>query len=116
MRDDRDRGAITVELALTLPAVVALMAILLAAGSAAVNQIALTAAARAGARAAALGLADAEVEAAAEAVGGTLTISVSRGDGLVTVKCGRQVAIPPFGSRAVRAEAAAMCEPARGCG
>lgn len=47
----RDRGQATVELAVALPAVVALLVLLLAAGSAVVTQVRVADAARAGARA-----------------------------------------------------------------
>ncbi|MDR2374550.1 MAG: hypothetical protein LBD77_10775 [Bifidobacteriaceae bacterium] len=113
----RDQGTVTVELALALPAVIGLMAVCLAVGSAAVAQVGVLGAARAAARAAALGLSDAEVEAAAVAVaGGGVTVSVSRGGGLVQVTCGRRVALAPFGSGVASAAATAVCEPARGCG
>ncbi|MDR2564786.1 MAG: hypothetical protein LBC97_01760 [Bifidobacteriaceae bacterium] len=112
-----DRGSITAELALTLPAVVGLMAIVLVIGSAAVSQLAVAGGARAGARAAALGQNDTEIQAAAQAVaGGGVTVQVSRGDGLVRVTCARAVPVPPFGHRLAHAEAVAACEPARGCG
>ncbi|MDR1442145.1 MAG: pilus assembly protein [Bifidobacteriaceae bacterium] len=112
-----DRGAITVELALALPAVMVLLAVLLTAGAATVSKVSLAGAARAGARAAALGEDDSAVRAAAEAVGGSpLVVGVVRGGGLVRVTCGRQLAVPPFGSRLANVEAVAMCEPARGCG
>ncbi|MDR0626103.1 MAG: hypothetical protein LBG11_02390 [Bifidobacteriaceae bacterium] len=117
MTERRERGAITAELALALPAVVALMAVVLAVGSAAAGQIAMVSGARAGARAAALGLSDAEVSAAAEAVAGvSASVSVSRADGLVRVHCSRSVPVPPFGFRTAQATVVAVCEPARGCG
>ncbi|MDR0594818.1 MAG: hypothetical protein LBG60_16540 [Bifidobacteriaceae bacterium] len=100
-----------------MPAVIALMVLVLAVGSAAVGQLAAAGAARAGARAAALGQTDSQIEAAAEAVGGGgLTVTVSRSGGLVEVTCQRRLAVPPFGQRLTSAKAVAACEPARGCG
>jgi hypothetical protein len=108
---------VTVELALALPAVVALLGLLAGFGSAAVSQLQAHDAARAGARAAALGWTDAEVAAvAAQAAGGPVKVAVSRANGLVTVECAGTAAIPLLGAQAVTALAVAACEPSRGCG
>jgi hypothetical protein len=113
----RDAGSVTVELAMALPAVVSLLAVLLGVGSAAVGQLRLADGARAGARVAALGFADGEIGAAAAAAAGReVQVGVSRGGGLVTVRCEGQVWVPLLGGFAAGAEAVAACEPARGCG
>ena len=66
----RDRGAVTVELALALPAVVLVLAVMLATVGLGAAQLRGLDAARAGARVAALGLPDAEVAATAREVAG----------------------------------------------
>ncbi|MDR1393388.1 MAG: pilus assembly protein [Bifidobacteriaceae bacterium] len=112
-----DRGSVTVELAMALPAVLGLIALLVALSSAAVGQLQLADAARAGARAAALGQPDAEVTAAAEAAAGRpVTVSLERSGGLVWVRCQTAVWIPLAGTRQVSSQAAAICEPERACG
>jgi hypothetical protein len=117
VRGKGDRGAITAELALALPAVVALMAVVLAVASAALGQLTMVGAARAGARAAALGHDDVQIEAAAGVIGGDgISVTISRGGGLVRVTCARPLAVPPFGQRLASAQAVAACEPTRGCG
>lgn len=65
-----DRGAITAELALALPAVVLVVAVLLVTAAAAATQLRCADAARAGARVAALGQPDAEVAAVARRLAG----------------------------------------------
>ncbi|MDR2348918.1 MAG: pilus assembly protein [Bifidobacteriaceae bacterium] len=116
-RPDAEAGAVTVELALTLPAVVSLLALLAGFGSAAASNLQVHDAARAGARIAALGGSDAEVAAvASQAAGRAVTVSVSRADGLVSVECTALTAIPLLGSRELAARAVAACEPGRGCG
>jgi Flp pilus assembly protein TadG len=85
-RDRRDRGSVTAELAVGLPAVALLLVALLTVASAAVAQTRCTDAARAGARAAALGEADGTVLATARRVAGDgAAVAVSRSDGWVTV-------------------------------
>jgi Flp pilus assembly protein TadG len=117
MSQRRDEGTVTVELALALPSVILLIALLAGVGSAAVGQLSLADAARAGARVAALGHGDAEVAAvASRAARVPVDVRVSRADGLVTVQCQGTVWIPVAGTRGLSAEAVAACEPARGCG
>jgi hypothetical protein len=100
-----------------LPAVVALMAVLLMVGSAAVSQISLVGAARAGARAAALGESDAAIRAAAQATAPlAVNVRLERGGGLVRVTCTATTNLAILGHRVLEASAAAACEPARGCG
>ena len=66
----RDRGAVTVELALALPAVVLVLAVMLATVGLGAAQLRLVDAARAGARVAALARPDSEVVATARGVAG----------------------------------------------
>lgn len=66
----RDRGAVTVELALALPAVVLVLAVMLATVGLGAAQLRLVDSARAGARVAALALPDSEVVATAREVAG----------------------------------------------
>ena len=66
----RDRGSVTAELAVGLPAVVLLLVALLAVASTAIAQTRCTDAARAGARAAALGEPDGDVAATARRLAG----------------------------------------------
>jgi len=65
-----DRGSATVELAIALPAVVAVLGAVLAVGTAAAAHLSCADGARAGARQAALGSSDAEVVAVAQRVAG----------------------------------------------
>lgn len=110
-----ERGGVTVELALALPAVAALAALLLALGAAALSQMCCADAARAGAREAALGSDNAGISAAVRLLAGEdARVAIDRQDGLVTVVVERQVALP---GRTLTASAAATaaCEPDRGC-
>lgn len=66
--DARDRGAVTAELAITLPAVVLVLAVVLATFVAGGLQLRAAEASRVGARAAAWGSSDADVRAAARRV------------------------------------------------
>lgn len=82
----RDRGSVTAELAVGLPAVVVLLVALLTVASAAVEQTRCTDAARAGARSAALGEPDGNVVATARRLAGDgAAVAVSRSEGWVTV-------------------------------
>ncbi len=82
----RDRGSVTAELAVGLPAVVLVLVALLAISSAAITQTRCADGARAGARSAALGEDDASVLATARRVAGAgAEVSVSRSDGWVSV-------------------------------
>ena len=110
----RDRGSVTVELALALPAVTLLLAAVLALGSAATSQMRCADAARAGARAAALGEATAQVTAISGRIAGAgATVGVDRAGLWVTVTVGRPVAVGLFegGSLRARASAVARVEP-----
>jgi len=75
----RDRGAVTAELAIGLPAVVLVLAVLLITGAAAATQLRCADAARAGARVTALGQGDGQVvEVARRVAGGAVTVTVQR--------------------------------------
>ena len=69
-RDDRERGAVTAELALALPALMLVVAVLLVTAAAASAQMRCADGARAGARLAALGQGDTEVAAVARRLAG----------------------------------------------
>jgi hypothetical protein len=78
----RDRGSVTAELAVGLPAVVLVLVALLAVSSAAITQTRCADGARAGARSAALGEDDATVVSTARRVAGEdVDVQVSRSDG-----------------------------------
>ncbi|HEY0187403.1 MAG TPA: TadE family type IV pilus minor pilin [Cellulomonas sp.] len=108
-----DRGAVTAELAVLLPVVVALLAVILSLASAASAQMRCADAARAGARAAALGDDDSGVSAVAGRVAGPgAAVAVSRGDGWVVVEVERSLTL--LGLRlglTVHADATAREEP-----
>jgi Flp pilus assembly protein TadG len=116
----RERGTVTVEVAIALPALAVLLAALLGIGVAVTSHVRCAEAARAGARQAALGTSDSSVSDAVRRVGGSLAIaSVTRGDGIVTVTVVMPVQIGGlFASMStdIRASAHANCEPHRGCG
>lgn len=81
-----DSGAVTAELALALPAVVLVLAVLLVTASAAALQLRCADGARAGARLAAIGEPDAAVtEVARRVAGAGVDVSVSRSDPWVEV-------------------------------
>lgn len=66
----RNAGAVTAEFAVTLPAVILLLAFLLAAGAAGITQLRLEEAARAGARALARGETEGEVQGIVKRISG----------------------------------------------
>lgn len=104
-----ERGSVTVELALALPAVALLLAAVLVLTSAAVGQLRCADAARAGARAAALGEQPTQVRAVAERVaGGSAAIGIDAHDGWVTVSVSRPVGAGPFAGAPLRAHASAI--------
>ncbi|MDR0945415.1 MAG: pilus assembly protein [Bifidobacteriaceae bacterium] len=112
-----DRGSVTVELAIALPAVALLLVAVMALGALGVAQLRCQDGARAGARAAALGLDDAAIRAAGQrSAGPDAGVAVGRAGGIVTVTVSRGLALPGLGSRRLAARAAAACEPERGCG
>jgi Flp pilus assembly protein TadG len=80
------RGAVTAEFAVTLPAVIALLAMLLAGAAAGVTQLRIEEGARAGARALARGEDPAAVERTVRTLaGGTASASVSAEDGWFSI-------------------------------
>jgi len=84
---DGERGAVTAELAVALPAVVLVLVVVLTLAAAAGAQMRSADAARAAARAAAIGEDDAAVRATALRVAGDgATVDVSRGDPWVEVR------------------------------
>lgn len=104
----RDRGSVTAELALALPAVTMLLATVLVLGSAAIGQLRCADAARAGARAAALGEPAAQVAAvAAHLAGDGAIVAVDRDGGWVTVTVSSPVGAGPLGGGPLRARASA---------
>lgn len=109
-----DRGAVTAELAVALPAVVLVLAALLITGSAAATQLRCADAARAGARVAALGEGDAQVVDVARRVGGAaVRAAVQRTDPWVEVVVSSPTAGGWFtgGRLTVSASATAWLEP-----
>ncbi|WP_156160824.1 TadE family protein [Demequina maris] len=97
-----DRGSATVELALALPAAVAVLAAALSAVQAAAAGVAVPAAALAGARAGAVAGDEDAVAAAHRAAGGEATVEVSRANGWVTVTVAVDLGWP-WGARTARA-------------
>ena len=90
--DGRDRGAVTVELALALPAVILVVAVLLVTAAAASAQLRCADGARAGARIAALGESDDEVVAVARRLAGAgASVEVRREPPWVEVQVTAQV-------------------------
>ena len=101
-----DRGAVTAELAVALPAVVLVLVAVLAIALAGTTQLRVSDAARAGARAAAAGEPDARVrEIADRTAGGDVSVVVRRADPWVTVAVDAPVAGSWFGGRGLSASA-----------
>ncbi len=111
-RGTRQRGSVTAEFALALPAVVLLLVFALALLSGGVTQARAAAAARAGARAAAIGASPHEVRAVAEQLAGSgARVGVEMGEFVVV-----HVAVPlpllgRWGAFEARGEATAVPEP-----
>lgn len=90
------RGQATAELAVLLPAVVALLVVLLAAGAAVVTQVRVADAARAGARAAVAGETSAQVQRiAADLAGEGARVSIGAAGDMVSVEVSRALPGPP---------------------
>jgi hypothetical protein len=109
-----DRGSVTAELALALPAVVGLLVAVLLLASAATSQLRCADAARAGARAAALGEDRGVVTAIAQRVAGPgATVRVQESDPWVTVTVRRPLTGGPLAGSGLTAEgrATARVEP-----
>ncbi|WP_305852982.1 TadE family type IV pilus minor pilin [Georgenia sp. TF02-10] len=111
-----DRGGVTAELALVLPAVVLLLVVLLVAAAAAVSQVRVADAARAGARAAALGEPAAVITSVAEHLAGpAATVRVGRDQGYVVVTVTRELpGLLAVTDLTARATARAVPEPGEG--
>jgi hypothetical protein len=110
----RDRGAITAELALAMPAVVMVVAVLLVTASAATVQLRCADGARAAARVAALGESDAVVADVARRVAGSgVTVVVDRAGTWVDVTVAADVAGSWFtgGALGLSATSTAWVEP-----
>jgi len=111
----RDRGSVTAELAVGLPAVVVLLVAVLTVAAAGIAQLRCADGARAGARAAALGSQDAAVDARRVAGDGA-RVAIATAGGWVTVTVSADVAGLPFGGGALRASASSVArvEPSSG--
>ena len=92
-REMRDRGTATAELAVALPAVVVVLAGVLAVGQAVLAQVQCVDAARAGARAAARGDSAAEVSSLAREGAGDVSVTVERQGKLVAVSVSRRLTL-----------------------
>jgi Flp pilus assembly protein TadG len=104
----RERGTVTAELALALPAVVGVLVALLLLSSAATTQLRAADAARAGARAAALGEETTAVTQVAQRLAGAAAgVQVERDGAWVTVTVRRDVALGPMGAGGLTASARA---------
>jgi hypothetical protein len=108
-----DEGSVTAELAVGLPAVVLVLAMVLVVASTAIAQTRCADGARAGARAAALGEDDAAVAGVARRVAGDdARVGVARDDGWVTVHVDAAVGVGGhLGPVRVQASAVGRAEP-----
>ena len=98
-RGQADRGSVTAELAVGLPAVVLLLLAVLGTSAAGVVQQRCAEAARTGARLAALGEDDAAVGAASRRVAGdAASVGVTRDEGWVTVSVAASLTVAGIGS------------------
>lgn len=111
----RERGSVTAELAVGLPAVVLLLVAVLTVAAAGIAQLRCADGARAGARAAALGSQEA-ADDARRAAGEGARVAIATAGGWVTVTVSVDIGGLPFGGGALRASAssAARVEPSLG--
>lgn len=108
----RDRGSVTAEVALALPAIVLVLLALLGATAVGTAQLRCADAARAAAREAALGQADAGVVQVAQSIAGVESdVSVVRDGAWVRVRVGRTVLALAGTPIRVSVEATAYLEP-----
>ena len=108
----RDRGAVTAEFAVALPAVVVVLLLALGTAGAAVAQVRCVEAARAGARAASLGEDLAAVaRGVTSIVGADAAVEVERSGPWVVVTVKRRVAVAPWGALVAQGRASAWVEP-----
>lgn len=111
-RRSDERGSVTAELAVTLPAVVVVLLAILVAGSVGTAQLRCWDGARVGARSAALGADDGVVTAAAQrAAGDGAQVAVSGAGEWVEVRVARDVRTAFGASIRVEAHARALREP-----
>jgi hypothetical protein len=108
------RGSVTAEFAIVLPAVVLVLVLVLTTAAVAASQLRCTEAARAGARAAALGEPGASVRAAAAMVAGGGTEVETRTSGEWMVVSVRRPVMSRWGWLTTAAEARAWVEPGVG--
>ncbi|ROS31651.1 TadE family type IV pilus minor pilin [Cellulomonas sp. PhB150] len=113
----RERGSVTAELAVGLPAVVLLLVAVLTIAAAGIAQLRCADGARAGARAAALGSDDA-ADDARRAAGEGARVAIAESGGWVTVTVSAEIGGLPFGGGALRASASSVArvEPSLGGG
>ena len=105
---DRERGTATAELAVALPAVVVVLAGVLAVGQAVLAQVQCVDAARAGARAAARGESASEVSSLAREGAGDVAVTVERQGTLVAVSVSRRLTL--LGGPVVRVQGRAVAQ------
>ncbi len=111
-RAARDRGSVTAELAITLPAVVLVLALVLTLGAVSVAQLRVTDAARAGARAAAIGHSNDQVhQIVTERAGEGALVQVGYAGDQAVVSVTRPILGPAWGSWQVTAQFATTREP-----
>ncbi|CAM5783858.1 TadE family type IV pilus minor pilin [Cellulomonas persica] len=112
-RGQADRGSVTAELAVGLPAVVLLLLVVLGAGAAGVVQQRCAEAARTGARLAALGEDDgAVVDASRRVAGDAASVTVTHDEGWVTVVVAGSLPVAGIGQAVtVSGRATAWVEP-----
>lgn len=101
-----DRGSVTAELAVGLPAVVLVLVVVLVVAAAGIAQLRCADGARAGARAAALGSDDA-ADDARHVAGESARVVITTSAGWVTVTVSSDVGGLPFGGGPLRASATA---------
>lgn len=108
----RQRGSVTAEFAICLPAVLLVVLLVLAVAGVSLAQLRCADAARAGARAAALGQEDGAItQIVTQRAGEDAWVEVQRSEEWVTVRVGRQVLGGGWGSWEVVAEFSAVPEP-----
>ncbi|HLS25808.1 MAG TPA: TadE family type IV pilus minor pilin [Beutenbergiaceae bacterium] len=112
VRHHRQRGSVTAELALCLPAVVLVLMLVVTLGAASVTQLRCTDAARAGARAAALGHSTAQVhQIAADRAGPDAHVHIQPSGETVQVAVSRTLVSQWWGTWQISAEFSAVVEP-----
>ena len=111
-RHQRQRGSVTAELALCLPAVVLVLLLVVTLGAASVTQLRCTDAARAGARAAALGHSTAQIhQIVADRAGSDVQVQIEPSGAQVRVGVSRPLLSQWWGTWHISAEFSAVVEP-----